>query len=214
MQPRELAWDGCLNVRDLGGLPTEDSEVTRFGAVIRADSVRQLSETGWQALVSHGVGRIVDLRWDEELAEDEPREQPLEVVHVPVFPEPPHPVWHTFSHGDRTSEYLGLLEWGAARFARAVAAIAHAPEGPVVGAATIAADYELSNPNLEPLRQPWIDGAPDEAERARRVHLWMLPDMKRVLGELERRYGSTARYLAGGGVSRDDVARVRARLRA
>ena len=27
---RDLVWDGCLNVRDLGGLPTEDGGTTRF----------------------------------------------------------------------------------------------------------------------------------------------------------------------------------------
>ena len=35
---RVLTWDGCLNVRDLGGLPTEDGGTTRFGAVVRGDN--------------------------------------------------------------------------------------------------------------------------------------------------------------------------------
>ena len=48
---RDLVWDGCLNVRDLGGLPTVDGGETRFGAIVRADSVRQLSDEGWRALV-------------------------------------------------------------------------------------------------------------------------------------------------------------------
>ena len=87
MEHRVLAWDGCLNVRDLGGLPTEDGASTRFGAVVRADSVRQLSDAGWKALVAYGVRTIVDLRFGSELDADPPRELPVEVVHVPVLPD-------------------------------------------------------------------------------------------------------------------------------
>ena len=69
-----LAWEGCLNVRDLGGLPTEDGRRTRAGAVVRSDNIRGLTDDGWRALADHGVTRIVDLRWPEELAEDQPRD--------------------------------------------------------------------------------------------------------------------------------------------
>jgi protein-tyrosine phosphatase len=51
MTERRLDWEGCLNVRDLGGHPTEDGGETRMGAIVRADSVRQLTEAGWAALV-------------------------------------------------------------------------------------------------------------------------------------------------------------------
>src|SRR5262249_24471543 len=74
---RELAWDGCLNVRDLGGHPTDDGGETRYGAVVRADSVRQLSDAGWAALVEYGVDTIVDLRMDQELAADPPADLPV-----------------------------------------------------------------------------------------------------------------------------------------
>jgi hypothetical protein len=82
---RDLAWDGCLNVRDLGGLPTEDGATTRFGSVIRADSVGLLTSDGWQALLDTGVTRIVDLRGQVEIDDDPPRGVDVEVVHVPVL---------------------------------------------------------------------------------------------------------------------------------
>jgi protein tyrosine/serine phosphatase len=85
LQPRDLVWDGCLNVRELGGLPTADGGETRFGAVVRADSVRQLSAEGWQAVVDHGIRTVIDLRGDDERAEDPPAEVPVEVVHVPFL---------------------------------------------------------------------------------------------------------------------------------
>ena len=52
-RPRDLVWDGCLNVRELGGLPTAEGGETRFGVIVRADSVRQLTGEGWQSLVDH-----------------------------------------------------------------------------------------------------------------------------------------------------------------
>jgi hypothetical protein len=85
IRPRELAWEGCLNVRDLGGLPTEDGGETRYGRVVRADSVRQLTDAGWQAVADYGVRTVVDLRGDYELRDDPPGELPFEVVHVPFM---------------------------------------------------------------------------------------------------------------------------------
>ena len=46
---RSLAWDGCFNVRDLGGLETASGGRTRRGMVVRADNVRRLTAAGWQA---------------------------------------------------------------------------------------------------------------------------------------------------------------------
>ena len=82
---RDLVWDGLLNVRDLGGHPTEDGDETRYDSVIRADSVRQLSDQGWAALVDYGVKTIIDLRANEELEADPPAELPVEVLHIPFF---------------------------------------------------------------------------------------------------------------------------------
>ena len=82
---RAISWDGCVNVRDLGGLPTEDGGETRSGRVIRADNVGFLSADGWRALADHGVVRIVDLRWPEEVADDPPRDVAVEVVSVSVL---------------------------------------------------------------------------------------------------------------------------------
>ena len=84
MTERVLTWEGCLNVRDLGGHVVEDGRTTRFGAVVRADSVRHLTPAGWRALVDYGVRTIVDLRRHDELERDPPLDVPVEVVHVPL----------------------------------------------------------------------------------------------------------------------------------
>jgi protein tyrosine/serine phosphatase len=54
---------------------------------VRADSVRALSAEGWDALVSHGIRTVIDLRGDHERAEDPPSELPaeIEVVYVPFM---------------------------------------------------------------------------------------------------------------------------------
>ncbi|MBD0329255.1 MAG: tyrosine-protein phosphatase [Thermoleophilia bacterium] len=141
MLERALRWDGCVNVRDLGGLPTADGGETRVRRVVRADSVRGLSDAGWAALADYGVRSILDLRWHEELAEDPPTELPLDVVHVSLLGD------FDAAYGreldalaaaqptavEATREvYLAFLRRYAENFARAIAAIADAREGAVV----------------------------------------------------------------------------------
>ena len=144
LQPRDLVWDGCLNVRELGGLPTRDGGETRLGAVVRADSVRQLTDDGWQALVDHGIRTVVDLRGHDERAEDPPADLPVEVVHVPFF-EADDAEWHAISAELQAAAaaapdaatatrdvYLIFLERFRENVAAAVRAVANAPAGGLV----------------------------------------------------------------------------------
>jgi len=59
---RILTWDGCNNVRDLGGLNTSDGRKTRWGAVVRSDHPAKLTADGWLALYAHGIRTIISLR--------------------------------------------------------------------------------------------------------------------------------------------------------
>jgi len=58
-----LVWEGCLNVRDLGGLPTEDGRRTKSGAVVRADNIRKLREDFdlTVLLVEHHMGLVMGI---------------------------------------------------------------------------------------------------------------------------------------------------------
>ena len=237
MRGRDLVWDGCANVRDLGGHPTADGSETRWRSIVRADSVRQLSDEGWAALVDYGVRTIVDLRWRSELEADPPAELPVEVVHIslagetPERPDPPLPTTRDF--------YGYVLDRYAANFARVVEMIARAPEGGVVvhcaagkdrtglvvalllrlagvPAEEIALDYSLSAKNLAPTLDAWVAEAPDEEEREsrRRMSASEPETMLGVIEDLERRYGSADEYLVAAGVDEADLERVRARLRA
>lgn len=82
---RQLAWDGCLNTRDLGGLPLRAGGTTRFGQIIRSDNIRHLSENGWAQLASHGVRTVIDLRFEEERSDDPPPPHGIEVVGISLF---------------------------------------------------------------------------------------------------------------------------------
>jgi protein-tyrosine phosphatase len=137
---RNLAWDGLLNARDLGGHPTDDGDKTRWGSIVRADSVRQLSEEGWRAVVDYGVRTVVDLRSEEELAADPPAELPVDAVHVSFFADRPdvfeqveQASVRARSHAEATREvYLIFLEHFRENVAAAIRAVARAPEGAVV----------------------------------------------------------------------------------
>ena len=142
---RELAWEGCLNVRDLGGHRTADGGETRYGAVVRADSVRQLTEAGWQAAVDYGIRTVVDLRGDHELDADPPAELPVDVFHVPFMEEDEAAFEEVQAvaraageaAGDdvarRTRDvYFVFLEHFKQNVAAGLRAVAHAPEGGVV----------------------------------------------------------------------------------
>jgi protein-tyrosine phosphatase len=243
MTTRDLVWDGCLNVRDLGGLPTEDGGMTRFGSIVRADNVRKLSEDGWRALTAYGVRTIVDLRLSDELAEDPPRELDLDVVHVAVF-EGDAGFWAALdarlsgldavSH--KREAYLAALGQWHRRFGEAFAAVANADAGIVVvhcaggkdrtglvsalllrhagvAADDIAADYALTEERLAELQLAYVAAATDEADRELRLRLSGAP-AEAMRGVLE---AIERRYGSVGGYLReagvDDETLARGRAR-
>jgi protein-tyrosine phosphatase len=140
LRSRDLVWDGCLNVRDLGGHRTEDGGETRFGAVVRADSVRQLSDEGWKALADYGIRTIVDLRTERELEADPPAELPVDVLHVPFLEDDPTVFAQADALSAATSDvavatrdvYLLFLERFQPNVVASVRAVADARAGGVV----------------------------------------------------------------------------------
>ncbi len=61
MQDRILAWDGCINVRDLGGLRIGDGRATLLGSLVRSDTPARLTEAGWAALYAYGIRTMITL---------------------------------------------------------------------------------------------------------------------------------------------------------
>jgi protein-tyrosine phosphatase len=140
MPDRALAWEGCANVRDLGGLATADGGRIRRGVLVRSDKAARLTERGWQELVGHGISTIVDLRTDEELLEDPPREVPIQALRISLFGD-----WDQayaeelderlsrFPPGEQLREfYLEALDRHRGHIVSVIAAFADAPAGGVL----------------------------------------------------------------------------------
>lgn len=175
---RHLDWEGCFNARDLGGLATAGGDQTRWGALVRADSLSALTANGWDSLVAHGIRTIVDLRNDDERSADAtPRPTSLETIHLPLDMTDDREFWGKWGSGPQfaTPLYFGPhLQRFPERNAEVVAAIANAAPGGVafhcvggrdrsgqiamallalagVSPQAIAADYALSDERLRPL---------------------------------------------------------------
>jgi protein-tyrosine phosphatase len=135
MTDPHLTWDGCRNVRDLGGLPTADGGRIRAGALVRADALERLTAEGWAALWDHDVRTVIDLRNDDEIGEDDaPRPDGLTTVRLPLDGIEDMDFWQHWIHRPEFGTphyYLAFLERFPERPARVLAAIAHARPGGV-----------------------------------------------------------------------------------
>lgn len=236
---RALAWDACLNVRDLGGLVTADGRRVRRGALIRSDQLCRLGDSGRDALVAHGVRTVIDLRTPAE-AEKDP--DPLLHEHgVDYFLIPQQsdqlwrdPEWIARTRAQRDALALDLRAEQIVAMARAVA---HAAPGGVlihclagkdrtgiavalllsligVAEADIAADYTLSVANLAGEFNAAIAAAPDDEARVlvERSYDAQAETMLATLAHLRTRHGGAETYLARGGLAAGDIQRIRDRL--
>jgi protein-tyrosine phosphatase len=127
---RHLSWDGCANVRDLGGLGG-----IRRGALVRADDLQNLTAAGWAALGAHGIRTVVDLRNPDEIGADSaPRPPGLTTVRIPLDGMEDTEFWSRWLHRPEFGTphyYRPWLERFPDRAARALAAIARAQPGGV-----------------------------------------------------------------------------------
>jgi protein tyrosine/serine phosphatase len=221
------------NVRDLGGLPTADGGLTRFGAVVRSDNPRRLTEAGVAALRAHGVRSVVDLTDPLEAEREGPAaELGLERYAVSVLDLGDDEFFSRWlGVYDAVGFYREALERFAPRWAEAVAAIGRARPGVLVHCQVgrdrtgmtcalalslaevvpeaIAEDYALSAERLRPLYDDWIAAEPDPELRSRleRQNVSDAAAMLEVLRGLDVRA-----FLLEGGADPRDLEAVRAKL--
>jgi protein-tyrosine phosphatase len=130
---RDLDWDGCFNVRDLGGLRAANGRTTRWGAVVRADAVDRLTADGWSALHAHGVRTIVDLRNADELVPDvAPRPADVATLHVPLDGVEDTEFWDHWKEQAPPMYYGPFLGRFPGRVVDPIRAVAHAGPGGVL----------------------------------------------------------------------------------
>lgn len=89
MKATELSVDGLVNIRDLGGLVTQDGRVVRHGRVIRSDNPRSLTEVGKGQLLADVTPRtVIDLRIPVEVQREGYDLGPdVRVVNCPMTPQ-------------------------------------------------------------------------------------------------------------------------------
>ena len=223
MKERVLVWEGCNNVRDLGGLHTADGRVTRRGQIVRSDTPARLTEEGWSALYAYGVRTIVTLRTfgiTEEELDFEPPYRDIVTVQAEIedvtdkeFVEK----WVNTNFWGTPLYHRDTLERWPERHAAVVSAIARAQPGGIlyhckrgydrtgiisllllglvgVTPEEIAADYEMS---VDPFRD----------ELLARENTAALQSIRDTLEGLD-----LEDYLVAGGANQEDIAAVRRRL--
>ncbi len=235
---RRLRWAGCLNVRDLGGLPTNDGHRIRSGALIRSDSPHWLSEQGMAAVRAVPVRLVLDLRSADEVERDPSPFVDSTAYRLLPLIDPSRE--HERDPDDERSHpatYIGSLRRNRERIAAAVAEIADAPDGAVlvhchsgkdrtgivvplvlrmagVDPEHIAVDYALSAQCLQERSDQWLAAIDDERERAREREMARTdPEtMVEFLHALDEQYGGVESYLLDIGVSPERLDRLRERL--
>jgi protein-tyrosine phosphatase len=230
---RILRWDGCVNVRDLGGLPLAGGGETAYRVVVRADWLPGLSETGRRALVEYGVSLIVDLRPEREDLSDRYEPLPVAVLRQAMDPRPVPAAWDWPSMREA---YLALADRYRGELAGALTALGKAEPPAAIHCAggrdrtgiacgmalwlagvdpdAIAADHALSDESWGPHNDEWVGSAPDEAERERRLRILQPAGrtLADVLEEIEETEGIRTRLLAAG-ADEASLDRLVARLR-
>jgi protein-tyrosine phosphatase len=193
---RRLFWDGCHNVRDLGGMPTVSGAVTRFGAVVRADNPGALTARGASSLIEHSISSIIDLRnMTERMATGDASRKlaekgGAEYVHVPLLGRAGRETLAQIAQAGSTAEtYRVLLNACHEQIGQVFASISRAPPGGIlvhcqagrdrtgivtalllaaagVPSSIIAEDYGLSALYLAPLYARYLETASTAEERA------------------------------------------------
>jgi protein-tyrosine phosphatase len=237
---RLLDWEGCLNARDLGGYATAGGRETRWGAVVRSDSLAALTEAGRAALAGYGVRAIIDLRLADEIADHpnpfaEPGDHGIDYTNLSIIdPAAGYPP-DTYT---LAQNYLWMLDRFGGFVAEVMAAVAAAPEGGVlihcaagkdrtglisalllglveVPDEAIAADYAMTAELLRPRDEEWLENGPGERAEREAILARFAPTaevMLEVLRGLTERHGGVEGYLLRVGVARADLDRIRDRL--
>ncbi len=234
---RALKFPALLNARDIGGYPTSDGATTRWRSLLRADDPGQLTAAGLRSLADLGLQTVIDLRWPEEItASPNPIARSLKNVHyrhVSLLAQSAEKWGRLSGAGPKEKWKCEVLTHVRPQLREVLQIVAAAPPGPllfhcvagkdrtgVVAAVllaladvtpeAIAYDYAVST---EHLRDAYLTRYANQ-DRAEILEAVRCPP-EGVLQMLEYldRHGGIRGYLQEIGVSPDEIARLRARLR-
>ena len=137
---RLVPLEGAFNFRDLGGYPTHDGRVTRWGTLFRSDTLHELSPADVDRLRAMGLATVIDLRTLRELEQTGRGPlgpEPIDYRHLSVLGDGPgrEAAGEAMAapEGDDLSErYLWYLEVGAPALAAALTILGEPARYPLV----------------------------------------------------------------------------------
>lgn len=229
-----LEIEGVFNVRDVGGMPANGGRI-RSGALLRAGQLSGATTSGAAALRAR-VQHIVDLRDGEEVAAEPSEIEGPDTTHLPLF----LGSVRSFFEADTSLDdlYLHLLEESGERLADAIRIIAagertlvHCTVGKDRTGVTVAlalsavgadreaviADYALTESQLPAQRSQRIADYL-RTQHPEAVHAVALatqspaPVMRRLLEQVDERWGSAAGYLRAQGMTDAELVALSAAL--
>ncbi|AZS40941.1 Tyrosine-protein phosphatase [Microbacterium oxydans] len=222
-----LVVEGVSNVRDVGGMPAEGGRI-RSGVLLRSGQLSGATTAGAAAL-RESVSHIVDLRDGEEVAAEPTEIDGPDTTHLPLF----LGSVRSFFEADTSLDdlYLHLLEESGERLVAAIRIIeasgrtlVHCTVGKDRTGVTVAlalsavgadreaviADYALTESQLPAQRTRWIADYL-RTQHPEAVHAVALatqspaPVMRRLLAQVDERWGSAAGYLRAQGMTDDEL---------
>jgi protein-tyrosine phosphatase len=223
---------GCLNARDLVGLPLRDGARIRPGALLRSDAPHGEFAAIARQLADLGVALVIDLRSPEELlASPHPAATHSAYRNLPFLdPAAPGLPDDVLDSPSALSQIytLGLDSFGH-NIAASVQAVAGAGPGAVLVHCAAGKDrtgtvvaillrlagYALSEIHLRAVFAAELVAIDDEVLRRRwsGIQHSRPETIRTMLAHLDNHYGGAEPYLRTHGVSDAELARVRTRLR-
>lgn len=226
--------EGVSNVRDVGGMPAAGGRI-RSGVLLRSGQLSGATSSGAAALRT-SIQHIVDLRDGEEVAAEPTEIEGPDTTHLPLF----LGSVRSFFEADTSLDdlYLHLLEESGERLVEAIRIIAagertlvHCTVGKDRTGVTVAlalsavgadreaviADYALTESQLPAQRSQRI-AEYLRAQHPEAVHAVALatqspaPVMRRLLEQVDERWGSAAGYLRAQGMTEAELAALSAAL--
>lgn len=218
---RDLDWDGCLAIRDLGGLATPDG-VTTSGVFVRSDNARKLTARGWEQAWSYGIRTVLDLRSETECVDDPPAPGWFEFRRISLFTHFDEDAAYRedflarLSGRDEATAYRALyseaLDLDRGRLAEALDVLASCPRGVLfhcVGGkdrtgVLAALLLRLVGVSMDDVEADYVHTEARARGRAESPHIDRSTPagvITEVVEELEAQHGSIRGYLLWAGVS-------------